>query len=95
MFAGGKTLRRAYQEGGGKAPIHMISAWSSRQKMWFRAVFEISTPHRHLGHGPDAHHGVRLVQDGVDLAAQAAGGVGAAGARTARPSYGVLAKSST
>ncbi|MGH8649954.1 MAG: ISAs1 family transposase, partial [Burkholderiales bacterium] len=29
----GKTLRRAYQEGGGKAPIHMISAWSSRQHL--------------------------------------------------------------
>jgi len=29
----GKTLRRAYQEGGGKAPIHMISAWSSRQRL--------------------------------------------------------------
>ncbi len=28
----GKTLRRAYQEGGAKAPIHMISAWSSRQR---------------------------------------------------------------
>ena len=25
----GKTLRRAYQEGGAKAPIHMISAWSA------------------------------------------------------------------
>jgi len=23
----GKTLRRSYQDGGGKAPIHMISAW--------------------------------------------------------------------
>src|SRR5262245_51002823 len=39
-------------------------------KMWFRAVFEISTRR--------THHGVRLVQDGVDLAAQAAGGAGAA-----------------
>jgi predicted transposase YbfD/YdcC len=29
----GKTLRRAYQEGGAKAPIHMISAWSSRQRL--------------------------------------------------------------
>jgi predicted transposase YbfD/YdcC len=29
----GKTLRRAYQEGGGKAPIHMISTWSSRQRL--------------------------------------------------------------
>ena len=25
----GKTLRRSYQEGGAKAPIHMVSAWSS------------------------------------------------------------------
>lgn len=29
----GKTLRRAYQEGGAKAPIHMISAWSTRQNL--------------------------------------------------------------
>lgn len=29
----GKTLRRPYQEGGGEAPIHMISAWSSRQRL--------------------------------------------------------------
>ena len=29
----GKTLRRAYQKGGAKAPIHMISAWSSRQRL--------------------------------------------------------------
>ena len=29
----GKTLRRAYQEGGAKAPIHMVSAWSSGQNM--------------------------------------------------------------
>lgn len=29
----GKTLRRSYQEGGGKAPIHMISAFSSRQRL--------------------------------------------------------------
>jgi predicted transposase YbfD/YdcC len=29
----GKTLRRAYQEGGAKAPIHMISAWSSQQRL--------------------------------------------------------------
>jgi predicted transposase YbfD/YdcC len=29
----GKTLRRAYQEGGAKAPIHMISAWSSGQNL--------------------------------------------------------------
>ena len=29
----GKTLRRSYQEGGAKAPIHMISAWSTRQNL--------------------------------------------------------------
>ena len=29
----GKTLRRSYQEGGAKAPIHMISAFSSHQRM--------------------------------------------------------------
>ena len=29
----GKTLRRSYQEGGAKAPIHMISAWSSGQNL--------------------------------------------------------------
>lgn len=31
--AGGKTLRRSYQEGGARAPIHMISAWSCRQNL--------------------------------------------------------------
>ena len=29
----GKTLRRSYQEGGAKAPIHMISAWASGQRL--------------------------------------------------------------
>jgi predicted transposase YbfD/YdcC len=29
----GKTLRRSYQEGGAKAPIHMISAWSCGQNL--------------------------------------------------------------
>ena len=29
----GKTLRRTSQEGGAKAPIHMISAFSSRQRL--------------------------------------------------------------
>jgi predicted transposase YbfD/YdcC len=29
----GKTLRRSYQEGGGKAPIHMVSAWSTHQNL--------------------------------------------------------------
>ena len=31
--AGGKTLRRSYEKGGAKAPIHMISAWSARQNL--------------------------------------------------------------
>lgn len=29
----GKTLGRSYQEGGAKAPVHMISAFSSRQRL--------------------------------------------------------------
>ena len=29
----GKTLRRSYQEGGAKAPIHMISAYASSQRL--------------------------------------------------------------
>ena len=29
----GKTLRRSYQDGGAKAPIHMISAWSARHNL--------------------------------------------------------------
>ena len=29
----GKTLRRSYQEGGAKAPIHMVSAWSAKQNL--------------------------------------------------------------
>ena len=29
----GKTLRRSYQESGAKAPIHLISAWSARQRL--------------------------------------------------------------
>lgn len=29
----GKTLRRSYQEGGAKAPIHMVSAWSAKQSL--------------------------------------------------------------
>ena len=29
----GKTLRRSYQQGGAKAPIHMISAWANRQRL--------------------------------------------------------------
>jgi predicted transposase YbfD/YdcC len=34
----GKTLRRSYQEGGAKAPIHMVSAWSAGQNMVLRQV---------------------------------------------------------
>ena len=29
----GKTLRRSYQDGGAKAPIHMVSAWSAKQNL--------------------------------------------------------------
>ena len=29
----GKTLGRSYQEGGAKAPIHMVSAWSAKQNL--------------------------------------------------------------
>ena len=29
----GKTLRRSYQDGGAKAPIHMVSAWSATQNL--------------------------------------------------------------
>jgi len=29
----GKTLRRSYQKGGSKAPIHMVSAWSAGQNL--------------------------------------------------------------
>jgi DDE_Tnp_1-associated len=45
----GKTLRRAYQEGGAKAPIHMISAWSSRQRLVLgqAKVADIERNHRH------------------------------------------------
>ena len=38
-----------------------------------RDVRDLDAAHRHLGQGSAAHHGVRLLQDGVDLAAQAAG----------------------
>ena len=34
----GKTLRRSYQEGGAKAPIHMISAWVARQRSGSRSA---------------------------------------------------------
>ena len=50
-----------------------------------RGVRDLDAPHRHLGQGPAAHHGVRLLQDGVDLAAQAARGDGAPRPRAARP----------
>ena len=29
----GKTLRRSFQDGGAKAPIHMVSAWSAKQNL--------------------------------------------------------------
>ena len=29
----GKALRRSYQEGGAKAPIHMVSEWSAKQNL--------------------------------------------------------------
>ena len=29
----GKTLRRSFDKGGGKGPIHMVSAWSSGQRL--------------------------------------------------------------
>jgi hypothetical protein len=29
----GKTLRRSYQKKGGKAPIHMVSAFAARQRL--------------------------------------------------------------
>ena len=40
----------------------------------------------HLGQGAAADLRLRLLQDGVELAAQAQGGAGAPGARAARPS---------
>ena len=46
-------------------------------KMWFRAIFEISTQRQHLGQGLPAAHGFRLLQDGLELAAQAASRDGA------------------
>ena len=42
-----------------------------------RGVRDLDAAHRHLGQGPAAHHGLRLLQDGVELAAQAARGDGA------------------
>ena len=42
-----------------------------------RGVRDLDAAHRHLGQGPAAHHGLRLLQDGVDLAAQAQRGDGA------------------
>ena len=55
-----------------------------------RRVRDLDSAHGHLGQGPGAHHGLRLVQDGVDLTAQAAGGAGAPRSGAARPLYGVL-----
>ena len=47
-------------------------------KMWFRgSVRDLDPVHRHLGQGPAAHHGLWLLQDGVELAAQTARGNGA------------------
>ena len=55
-------------------------------KMWFRAIFEIlDAAHRHLGQRSAAHHGLRLLQDGVELAAQAQGRDGASRSGAARP----------
>ena len=44
-----------------------------------RDLRDLDAAHRHLGQGPAAHHGLRLLQDGVDVAAQAARGDGALG----------------
>src|SRR5712691_10978141 len=33
-----------------------------------RDLRDIDAPHRHLGQRPAAHHGLRLLQDGVELA---------------------------
>ena len=50
-----------------------------------RDLRDLDAAHRHLGQGPAAHHGLRLLRDGVDVAAQAALGDGALGQRAARP----------
>ncbi len=42
-----------------------------------RRVRDLDPAHRHLCQGPAAHHGLRLLQDGLELAAQAARGDGA------------------
>jgi hypothetical protein len=47
-----------------------------------RRVRDLDAAHRHRGHGPDAPHGVRLLQDGVELATQAKGAEGGAGGRS-------------
>ena len=55
-------------------------------KVRFRAIFEISArPERHLGQGAEADHGVRLLQDGVGLAAQTSRSYGAVRQLAARP----------
>ena len=46
-------------------------------KVWFRAVFRSPPGQRHLGQGAAADLGARLLQDGVELAAQAQSGAGA------------------
>jgi hypothetical protein len=56
-----------------------LHRWRSPQ-LWFRAIFEISTRRTGIsGKDHAAHHGLRLLQDGVELAAQAARGDGAIG----------------
>src|SRR5512138_1135239 len=48
-------------------------------------VRDLDAAHRHLGQGPAAHHGVWLLQDSVELAAQAQGGDGTSQSGAARP----------
>lgn len=42
-----------------------------------RDLRDLDAPHRHLGQRPSADHGLRLLRDGLDVAAQAARGDGA------------------
>jgi hypothetical protein len=55
-------------------------------KVWFRAVFEISSRRNGISAKELADLRLWLLQDGVELAAQARGGAGASGARAAKPS---------
>ena len=50
-----------------------------------RDLRDLDAAHRHLGQGPAAHHGLRLLRDGVDVAAQAPRRDGALRQRAARP----------